>query len=509
MSNVAFNHMPSDIRTPLFFAEINAGGVTYSSKSRQVLIGHKTSGGIASGLVNIGGEKLDKLFGWGSMLADMAAYARRHDPIGEIYALVIDEPTGNQATGTVTFGAAATAAGTINIYIAGEKVEVTVAAGATPTEQGDALVTAIGKGYTKFNRRMAFPVTAVNDAGEVTLTARHKGTSGNAISLAKDLENDTLPAGVTVTLSGATLSSGTGDVDMAASLALLGDASAEWITAPFASTDQLNAVRSFLASSGTGRWAPTVQKHGHYITALQDTLSNLTTFGAGRNDEHVTIIGTRGLTHAPWVIAAAANGIVGRSKNLGASLTEAVEISRPLQTLVLEGIRAPKAVADAWTQADRQSLYSNGIAAYVVGDDGQLRLDRMVTTYQQNAFGTPDTTFLDIETMAQAAYVSRFFRQRIETLYPRHVLRDRNPGNTPGVVTPAQAKRALIHGYQELSQANVVEKPDLFAKYVVVERSGDPNRLNAYLPVDVANQLRVFAANITIYPELTDALVQG
>lgn len=508
--SVAFNNMPADNRVPLFYAEINAGGVSYSGRSRQVLIGHKTTAGTAAaGLVNIGGSDPVGLFGFGSMLADQALYARRHDPVGEIYALVVAEPTGTAASGTVTFTGPATANGSIDVFIAGEKLQVAVTSGDTATMLGDALVAAIAKGYVKFNRRMGFPVTAANAAGTVTLTARHKGTVGNGITLATGLEGGSIPAGVTVALSAATLASGAGDLDLVASLALLGNAAAEWITGPWNSTTQLNATRDFLASSGSGRWAPTVQKHGHYTTAIQDTLSNLTSFGAGRNDAHATILGTRGLTHAPWVIAAIANGIIARSKNLGASLGEAIEIARPLQTLVMEGLRAPAAVADEWDQTDRNTLYANGIAAYSVGGDGQLRMDRTVTTWQTNAYGTPDTTFLDVETLAISAYVSRFFRQRIETLYPRHVLKDDNPRNLQGVVTPAQARSALIHGYNELYAAGIVEKPELFARYVIVERSGDSNRLNAYLPIDVANQLRVFAANVTIFPELTAALVAG
>jgi phage tail sheath gpL-like len=34
-----------------------------------------------------------------------------------------------------------------------------------------------------------------------------------------------------------------------------------------------------------------------------------------------------------------------------------------------------------------------------------------------------------------------------------------------------------------------------------VERSTDANRVNAYLPVNVVNQFRIFAANVTTYPE--------
>jgi phage tail sheath gpL-like len=100
-------------------------------------------------------------------------------------------------------------------------------------------------------------------------------------------------------------------------------------------------------------------------------------------------------------------------------------------------------------------------------------------------------------------------RQRIESLYPRHVLVDDNPNNNQGVVTPAQARVAQIHAYQELYGASLVQRPDLFAKYVMTERAGDRNRLNSFLPIGVANQLRVFAVNASIYLQLTDNLIIG
>jgi phage tail sheath gpL-like len=57
-----------------------------------------------------------------------------------------------------------------------------------------------------------------------------------------------------------------------------------------------------------------------------------------------------------------------------------------------------------------------------------------------------------------------------------------------------------VHAYNDLVALGVLEKGDLFSTYVNVERDpNDANRVNAYLPVDVVNQLRVFAANVTAF----------
>jgi phage tail sheath gpL-like len=511
---VAFNQMPGDIRVPLFYAEVNAGTPPYSGTSATLLVGRKLSAGSATiGVpVNIGSADPNALFGAGSQLAEMALFARWHNPTGVIFALPVTDPgSAVAAAGAFVVTGTATAGGTLVRYVAGERYEVGVASGDTAAVVATALFNKINAGYTRFNRAMTSSVVATNGtAGTTTLTARHAGTEGNSIRLEAGLDGDEVdPAGISVAITA--MASGAGDVDMAAALATLGAQQFDWIVGGgYNTTTQLNAVRDFLSDAGSGRWSPTVGLDGHYITARDGNLSSQTTFGAGRNDRHVSILGTHNYPHAPWAWAAALGGVVGLSKNLGRALTEAIEIARPLQTLALQGLRPPKALSDQWALSDRDSLYRNGIGAVTFGADGLAHIDRIVTSYLTNLWAQPDITFLDIETIAITAYVKRYIKSVVTSTYPRHVLRDDNPRGLQGVVTPNQITATMVHAYTELSEvAGVVEKPNLFAKYLIVERSSDPNRVNVYLPVDVANQLRVFAANITIFAELNDQIASG
>lgn len=505
---VAFNNMPGDIRVPLFYAEVNGGPPPYSGLSRLILVGRKLSGGTIPTMTptNLGSVDPNYQFGKGSMLAEMAAYARWINPTGEIWAMDVGEPaSAAAATGTIAFAGAATAAGTVVRYIAGERYSVGVAAGDSATTLAAAFAAAVNRGYAKFNRRLGAPVTAAASTGTVTLTANHTGVEGNSIRIEAGLDGDEIdPAGLTATITA--MSGGAGIVDMAVALAAFGATAFDWIASPYSSTAQLNAARDYLSDAGTGRWSPTVGLDGHYITVSAGNLSTLTTLGAGRNDRHATILGGLNYPHAPWAWAASLGAMVAFTKNLGRSLTEAIEIARPMQGLILPGLRAPKAASDRWAIADRDSLYHNGISAVTWTADGQAQIDRVLTTYQTNAFGSPDIAFLDIENIAIAAYVKRYLKTVITSTYPRHVLRDDNPRGLQGVATPPQIRATLVHAYTELSEvAGIVEKPALFAKFLIVERSSDPNRVNSYLPVDAANQLRVFAANITMFQELTDA----
>ncbi|CAH1662137.1 hypothetical protein CHELA1G11_12040 [Hyphomicrobiales bacterium] len=321
--------------------------------------GHRRRDGATEGLlINVGGTDPRLLFGNGSMLCDMALYARQMDTIGELYALPIAEPSGSPeaASGTVAFSGTATSSGTMARWIAGELVAISYAIGDTAATLATRFAAAVNAGYVKFNKTLLFPVTTAVATATVTLTARHGGAIGNVLRIDTGLEAGFAdPAGITVT-HGAALTGGTGDVDLTAALALLGSTPAEWIASPFATTTQLNAARAFLGDTGAGRWAPLQQLHGHYSTVKDDTLANLTSFGNGRNDRHTTIVGVHNAPHPPWCWAAAVNGALGFSKNLGRPLSEAVEIARPLQTIVLSGLRGPKLETDRWSVPDRQSV---------------------------------------------------------------------------------------------------------------------------------------------------------
>lgn len=105
-----------------------------------------------------------------------------------------DNGSGVAATGTIVFAVNAAAAGTITINIDSSvngKYEIAVASGDTPTVIGDALVAAI-------TANLDSPVTAVNTAGSVAITAINKGTQGNTIGFSYNLGTVT---GTTVTLT--------------------------------------------------------------------------------------------------------------------------------------------------------------------------------------------------------------------------------------------------------------------------------------------------------------------
>lgn len=497
---VQFNQIPANLRVPLFYAEINAGQSPYQGPSRLLLIGQLLSGASAAANVPIRFDgDAQALGGAGSMLAEMALWARMNHPFGEIWILPVADPAGVKATQTITIASGILGSqGSLTVYIGGERVQIAVATTDANTDVATNLSAAINLGYSKFSRALSFPMVASAATNVVTMTARHFGALSNKIAIDKDLVGDEGSLAQYVTV--ATGVTGTGTPALGTALAACGDIEFDWIASPYADTTSLDTIKTFL-DNVSGRWAPIQQIYGHHIATLFDTMSNLATAGVARNDPNATIMGVYNSPSPPWRWSAAVGATVAKDKNLGGEVDQAYRISQPLQTLELIGIRPPKSKANWFSIVQRQQLYQDGISGFRVHVDGTVVLDRVITTYQTNSYAQPDITWLDIETRAQMVYFVRYMRQRITQKYGRMALADDNPGGQPGIVTAKILKAECVHIYKELEAGGLVEKSGLFAQSLVVERSSDPNRINAYLPVDTVNQFRIFAANATTFLE--------
>lgn len=495
MAGVLFNNIPGNIRVPFFYAEFQAGGTPYQQNARLLLVGQMLSGGVATPNQPALGtdNSVSALVGSNSMLEQMYRVARRNAPLQEIWLLPLaDDVAGVAATGKITVsGAPVSQAAAMSLYIAGVRIRIAVQTSDTDATIATALAAAI-------NATPGLPVTAaVNGSNddEVDLAARHKGAQGNHILVDLGLVTDEGLLGQDL-LSITAMSGGSGDPDLGTALGNLGDEEFDWIAAPYSDTNALGDV-SDLLNDVSGRWSWAKQIYGHYICTNTGTVSEQSTLGSGRNDQHATIFPCRKFRSPPHLVAAAVGAqAAAHLQSPGSS----AELSRPLRTLELIGIDGPLLVTDRPIISEKQTLLYDGISTYYVTRDGKVRIERLITTYQTNASGDADATYLDVNTMAQSMYGIRYLRQKVTNQHGRKALADTNPGNNPGIVTADDVKRTLIHGYEDLVALGVFEGPDLFARDIVVERdSVDANRLNASLPLDHVNQLHIFAAAAVNY----------
>lgn len=491
MAGVLFDNIPTNIRVPFFKAEFQAGGTPYQGNARLLLVGQMLSGGLATAgqPILLTDRAIDAQVGANSMIAAMYRIARRNAPAIEIWGLPLADATsgGVAATGTIVVdGAPVSQATAMTVYIAGRQIRIVVQTSDADADIAANLAAAI-------NATPFLPVTAAVNGGDDTqidLTARHKGTNGNAILIdVGNIADEGTAATDLLTITA--MANGATDPDLTAGFGALGSDEFDWIAGPYGLAAALGDA-SDLLNDVSGRWSYASQLYGHYIGTHFGTVSDLTTLGNSRNDQHASVFPCRKFRSPPWEVAAAVGAIA--CKHLQAPGSSA-ELSRPLQSLELVGIQGPLAVSDRLTLSEKQTLLYDGISTYYVHKDGSVRIERLVTTYQTNAYGTPDATYLDVNTMAQSMYGIRYLRQKVENAHGRKALADRNPGGNPGIVTAEDIKDTLIHGYQDLVALGVFENADLFARDIVVERDMvDANRVNASMPLDHVNQLRIVAA---------------
>ena len=482
---IDFLNIPASTRVPGQYIEFDATRAVRGLpqiRNRVLLIGQKlATGTAAAGTVQPIAEASEavSLFGRGSMLARMAAAYRKADKLSELAAIALDDVVGGTfAAGTITLTGPATANGTIYVMVAGVPVPTVIGAADTATVMGNKIAAAI-------NSLPDLPVTAAAVAGVVTVTNRHKGTAGNGVDLrVGHFPGEVLPAGVTavvaVSVGGAT------DPDIDTVWPIIGDAPYRAIVLGFAEAGTIAKAKTELDS----RWGPARMLETVAYVARGGTQGALAAFGGALNSELVTLLGTG--KSPTWSPEAAAIWAATCSAN------SAIDPARPLHTLVLTGLVAPK-LEDRFTRTSREALLYDGVSTFTVDPSGLARIERALTTYQLDQNGIDDPAWLDLETVATVAYVRASVRVRIATKFPRHKLADDGTNYGPGqaIVTPKVLRAELVALAREWEAAGLVENLDQFVADLLVERdASDPGRVNALIPPDIVNQFRVFAAAV-------------
>lgn len=482
---ISFNQIPSTLRVPLVYIEFDntraVQGTPNISHKLLVLGQRLTAGAVAAGVPTLitSAAQAESAFGRGSMLAEMFAALKAANPYTESWAIALDDNgAGVVATGTLTVGGTVTAAGTLALYIAGKRLTVAVASGETNSTTATNIAAAI-------NANTSLPVTAAAVAAVVTVTARHKGEAGNTIDLRTNYyQGEKLPTGMTLAI--VAMSGGTTNPVLSTAIAAMG---AEWwnsIVMPY--TDSANLA--LLEAELTTRWGPTRMVDAIAFAAYRGTHGATDSFGAARNHLSISYLGTSLAPQPPYIWAAVYAGIAAGSLS--------IDPARPLQTLELPGILAP-AIADRWTLEERNLLLYDGISTFAVNAGGGVQIERAVTSYQKNSFGTDDPSYLDVNTPATLSYIRYATRARITQKFPRYKLADDGTrfGAGQAIVTPNIIRAELLSLFRELEAAGLVENFEQYKTDLVVERdANDRNRVNVLSAPDLVNQFRIFAEQI-------------
>ncbi|EKN6244616.1 phage tail sheath subtilisin-like domain-containing protein [Yersinia enterocolitica] len=483
---IPLTHIPSNLRTPLFFAEFdNSQANTATTTQRTLIIGQMLNAGtlpadvpvLVSSVATVAGQ-----CGAGSMLhGQMAAYLA-NDIAGEIYILPLaDTEAMVAATGKITVTTQASATGVISLYIAGIRVQVAVVA----TDEVAAVATAL---TAAINTTISLPVTAAAVDAVITLTAKNKGAHGNTIDLRLNYlgsaGGETTPDSLVLAFT--PMAGGAGVPELDDALANLQDRTFDFIINPYTDTASLNKIKDFLSDS-TGRWSYAEQLYGHSFAAQSGTYGQLTAAGELRNDQHASLLGVNGSPTPSYIWSAAYVGAIAQSLRN--------DPGRPLQTLTISGVLAPP-LASRFTLTERNNLLHSGISTVTTADDGTVQVENIITTYQKNKYGAEDDSYLQIETLFLLMFVTRFLRTQVTSKFARMKLAADGTRFAPGsaIITPNIIRAELIAQYQTLEFNGYVQDAKGFAKGLIVEKSAsNPNRVDVLWTGVLINQLRIFA----------------
>ena len=141
---------------------------------------------------------------------------------------------------------------------------------------------------------------------------------------------------------------------------------------------------------------------------------------------------------------------------------------RPLQSLAVQGVLAPE-LQDRFELTERNNLLYSGISTFTVDDDGTVRIENLITTYQKNSYGDADDSYLEVETLFSLMFVTRYLRTAVTSKFGRMKLAADGTRFAPGavIVTP-----------------NII---------IVEQNAKNPNRVDVLWPGTLMNQLRIFA----------------
>lgn len=478
---ISFNSIPSNLRVPFVTAEFdnskaNEGPALLAY--RALIIGQKTSAGTASAntLHKVtSADAVAVLGGQGSMLHRQALAYFAAPQSAEVWIGVLaDDGAGVAATKTITITGPATADGSINLMIGGSIVRVAVSS-------GDAQNTIAAAVHAAVNDLGDLPVTAGSTANAVTLTLKNKGAAGQELDVRVNYyDGEALPAGVGATIANA--ATGATNPVLTSLIAAMGDRWFHVITHPYTDSVSTTALTNELAD----RNGPLRMIDGVAITANSGTHSAVGTLGGTLNDSHHVLVSTNSSPTPPMEYAAHIAGVVAYYGN--------IDPARPFQTLPLPWIKAPAESAE-FTIQERNLLLYTGVSTTKVSA-GKVRVDRLITTYQESDGGSPDESYLDLNTLLTLMLLRYSWRTQIANEFPRSKLAPDGTrfGAGQAVVTPKEIKGAAMSWFHDMEDLGLVTNFELFKAAVQVEiNDSDPNRVDVVLPPNLMNALIVTA----------------
>ena len=496
---ISFNNVPTNLRTPGVFGEVDASKAVSGLAAiphKVLIIGQKLASGTVpyDTVVALSRTGLaDGFFGLGSEEARMANVFKENNNNTEVFGIVIGSGiAGAGAETTLDFSAQLSnifsGAETMHIMFNGTNIDFNITSGMSGGQVASLVASTINSPtYTGLPMRAAMSAVA-GSMGNLTFSALQSGTLGNDLDIRHNyFVGQSFPVGFSGDLSTPVFSGGSVDPDLEDVWAVIGGDRYNYIIQPWKDTPNLLSLETEMAR----RFLPLNDLQGHAFTGSRSTLSAASTLGNSRNSPHNTIMPAFDSPTDPIEWGAALGAQAAAKLN--------ADPARPLHFLKLTGILPPPK-ENRFIQSEQNILLFDGMATWIVDSGGNVLIERCITTYQTNALGTPDPTFLDVQTLATLGELRDQYKIRMQNRFiiPRFKLADDGNPIPPGapIATPSTIKQETIALFTQLgpSGAGLIENLEEFIAALIVERDlTDRNRVNSLLAPDLINQFRVLA----------------
>jgi phage tail sheath gpL-like len=382
--------------------------------------------------------------------------------------------TATASMGAIEVSGTPTAAGSGIARIGGIEVEFPIAKAATVAEILTAIKTAI-------NTKLEMPVTAgAIEDGELALTAKWKGETGNEISIKVFTIVEGLTFGITA------MSGGALDPDVEPALAAIGQIWETFILSCFSwkKTSRLDQYQIFCE----GRWGefekkPCLAVHGSvddYITRTAVTdlrkydYANFLITDTG-SDELTFVIAARGLVNDIMTNANKnpALGYSGKLTGLAAGPDNAQENYQTRNNAVAKG--------------ESTNIKTGSVA----------ELNDIITFYHPDGEAVPSRRYVvDLVKLMNVVFNVRMVLEADEKK-GAPLVSDITPTTNPRAIQPKMVKAELMNLANSLSREAITQESEFTKENMAVKiDSANPKRLNVQYPVKLSGNVEVTSADI-------------
>ena len=433
-----------------------------------------------------------------------------------------DAGAGTASTATLTItelgGATneATESGTINVIVGSKKrynAAIDVVIGQAITTGAGNISDAIADAINAFTE---LPVTAVNVAGVITLTCRHKGTIGNEITVKLEglIKSGSDYVIGNVKFAPTLFSGGATDPVVTNTLDVVGDNRYQTLTHP----EQYGTVFSVEDFLDNRFNVNNAIRDGVAIVCKVDTLANLKAYPALSNSQSLCVPGLKLIDEDVYKGSAPAEFSFNISAQLSAiralRLTENANLIRFVASSVspgdLEGgihmasfpyfntplyLTATIDTGVGFTAQEISELTIAGIT--VIGNNvvgNEVILGDVVTTYKKDTQGNPDPTWHYLNVVDTLSVSAEYYFNNIKRDYAQSRLTQGNVNGTFTMTNDVIFKGRLVKYYIDLSDFALVpagkEAVDFVTKNLIVAINMIEGKITATESFPIVVQLR-------------------